>query len=953
MRGIFHLILVSLIVCNLLVSSARADFSLVGEAPDLHPEVATLFEQMWRAFSAKNYFQVLALIQQTQDKAREVGDKTGEAFTLFARSEIASRFKQTEQAKQFDAEARELMRAGGDRAAEARILNSVGAAYRAIGQPQKALELFQQSLKIRQDIGDKSGQAESLLLLGQLYAVTLGQSQAAIGLINQALALSREAGHKGHEATALYRLAQIDSNSGQAVEGMTDEMAAQHFHARAFELCSQALRLWQQTNDRQGQVVALLALGDSVDKDRLKSISYYEQALELVRALRAEQDGAGAKVNIFARYQLQRNEATLTQRIGENYVMLKQNERGLSYLQQALGLAREMSDAWREATLLNTLAVINHYQLNKFDAAYEYYKQSQDAFVLTGDTVSLAGVSANLALLEESTNRLDEAESSWRKAVSAIEAARSLVSTQSADKTANARHDVSYYDQFVKLLLRRGKIEEAFALAERTKGRVLLDLMQNGKVEITTSLTDEERTNEKQLRDRLAQLNVQLVAESTRAFADANRLKEVRSQMADAEADWRTYSAALYATHPDLAAKRNAHTTDLQGVSRWLPADTVLLNYFVLQGINSELMVFAVTVRDGKAVVNHYALGEANDELHELLEDFRTACADPKKNFKSKARELYQKLIQPAKKDLQGKSRVLICPDESLWGVPFGAMMNGEEFFLQQQEIVYSYNATVAEAALKLKASREQIAQPLTLLLLANPDYGGPARLGNSAAHDGQRPITADGRAIEVGAKSMERGVVRGDGAINPLPGTQAEADAIKKILANAAMLTGLNAQEAAIKKDGGKYQILHFATHGLFNDVAPLQSSIVLAQPPAGSTEDGFLTAREIFEQDWKTTDLVVLSACETGRGKDQKGEGILGLTWALFVAGAPSQIVSQWKVSDTASAELMKRFYTHLRKDEGKAASLRAAEMELLAQPEYSHPYYWAPFTLLGDWR
>jgi CHAT domain-containing protein len=128
--------------------------------------------------------------------------------------------------------------------------------------------------------------------------------------------------------------------------------------------------------------------------------------------------------------------------------------------------------------------------------------------------------------------------------------------------------------------------------------------------------------------------------------------------------------------------------------------------------------------------------------------------------------------------------------------------------------------------------------------------------------------------------------------------------------------------------------------------------SAVVLAQPPPGAEEDQFLTAREIFDLKL-AADLVVLSACNTARGEKQAGEGIVGLTWALFVAGAPSEVVSQWAVNDASTAELMKRFYAGLKAGKSKGAALQAAELALLKDGQHAHPYYWAPFILMGDWR
>src|SRR5262249_9039203 len=212
-------------------------------------------------------------------------------------------------------------------------------------------------------------------------------------------------------------------------------------------------------------------------------------------------------------------------------------------------------------------------------------------------------------------------------------------------------------------------------------------------------------------------------------------------------------------------------------------------------------------------------------------------------------------------------------------------------FLIERFELDYAYSATGAQAALHSANERRKragtgISPPearTSLLVLANPTFGDEKRFGDNPQIAGQRPIDALAREIYVpqGAR------------LQPLPGTQREAEALKKEFPGAAIYTREQAQESLAKAQAGKYRYLHFATHGFFNDAAPLLSSIVLAEPTPGSGEDGFLTARELFDLKL-TADLVVLSACNTARGEQRRGEGIVGLTWALFVAGAPAQVLS-----------------------------------------------------------
>ena len=195
--------------------------------------------------------------------------------------------------------------------------------------------------------------------------------------------------------------------------------------------------------------------------------------------------------------------------------------------------------------------------------------------------------------------------------------------------------------------------------------------------------------------------------------------------------------------------------------------------------------------------------------------------------------------------------------------------------------------------------------------------------------------------------------------AIVALPGTQREADALKRLFPSATLLRGKAAQESTAKQVAHQFRYLHFATHGFFNDASPLLSSLVLVAPISpgsslatpnngGNTEDGFLTAREIFDLDL-SAEMVVLSACNTARGVQRTGDGVIGLTWALFVAGCPTQVVSQWSVDDASTATLMTNFYGNLvSKKLGKGAALRQASQALMNDPKHQHPYYWAPFVL-----
>jgi CHAT domain-containing protein len=167
----------------------------------------------------------------------------------------------------------------------------------------------------------------------------------------------------------------------------------------------------------------------------------------------------------------------------------------------------------------------------------------------------------------------------------------------------------------------------------------------------------------------------------------------------------------------------------------------------------------------------------------------------------------------------------------------------------------------------------------------------------------------------------------------------------------------GVEAREERFKQEAGGYRILHMATHGILNDTSPMYSQIVLSPPERDAREDGLLESWEVMGLDLRA-DLVVLSACETARGRFSAGEGVIGLTWALFVAGTPGAVVSQWKVESASTTELMVEFHRLFMSRAARpwaghhaAHALRQSALRLMRNPRHRHPFYWAGFVVVGD--
>jgi len=652
------------------------------------------------------------------------------------------------------------------------------------------------------------------------------------------------------------------------------------------------------------------------------------------------------------------------------YHKTEQLLKALPFYEQALSLYRQVGDKAGEARTLNNIGGV-YQDLNQSQKALRSLEQALSLSRQVGNKPGEATSLGNIGMIEESKSRLPQANQYLRAALTIVEDMREGLGGSSRDKASFLESNIELYQVYINLLLKQNSPVSAFTWAQKTKARALLDLMSSGKVDISHSLSEAEREQERALKGQVAQANQQLLNAAMRPNSDKAQVSALKAKLEESDSELHAFTNSLYARHGELSFKRAARTTNLSEVATFLPADTALLEYVVLETDNADkTILFCVTVEKdksgkAKAVVQAYPINRTVEQIGERVEDFRLACSDPQRDYQEKAVELYKLLVAPAAKQLSGKKRLVVCSDGPLWGTPFQALMmwgkapgkpdNKPQFLIESYEVSYAYSATGAQAALLVgkKAGRKPGG---TLLALANPNFvgwgqGGAGAVSNSAAD--QRPLTLKLR--EMGAGS----IMRGDGSIQPLPGTQIEADAIKSSFPDAAVFTGDKAQEATAKQQAGNYRYLHFATHGLFNEQAPLESGIVLATAPlapiapgANGPEDGLLQARELFDLDLKA-EMVVLSACDSGRGQKQSGEGVVGLSWALFVAGAPAQVLSQWAVDDGSTAQLMKIFYTSLKAGKPKGVALRGASLSLMKDGKHAHPFYWAPFVLIGDWR
>jgi CHAT domain-containing protein/Tfp pilus assembly protein PilF len=836
---------------------------------------------------------------------------------------------------------------GPDHPDTATILDNLALLYEASGAYAKAEPLCQRALAIREKaLGpEHPDTAIALGVLARLYMDT-GANAKAEPLFERALAIHEKALGPEHPdtATSLADLASLYQDTGA-------DAKAEPLFERALAIYEKALGPEHPYTASSLNSLALLyhRRGAYAKAEPMleRALAVYEKTLgpehpstaNVLNSLAAlyQETGAPAKVEPLLQRALEINENTLGPEHPDTATALG----NLAWLYQDTG-------AYAKAeTLLERAVAINEKAKGP--------DHPQTAHWLN-----------NLALLYQATGTYLKAESLYRRAQVSEEnnAVRSLLSGSEARKQAYLRERAASVWVNISFSLAHptaGTAALGLTSVLQYKGRVL-DSISGSVTLLRRSAAPEDQTLFDQLSSIAQEFSTLTFAGPGKRSSEAfrQRLNELAQQQEKLEAELSTRSAVL----------RQAVTPiTLESVRQALPADAVLVEWFRYQPFDPKTKVDAhwgapryvayVLKRSSEPVAIDAG---AAQPIEKLVAEFRTALSDPASTyFKDVAEELSEKLVRPLRPYWADSQRLLLSPDGALNLVPFAALVDEHgEYLAQHFELTYF---TSGRDLLRMGAEPSPRGSSV---ILADPNYGTSA----------SKEVPVDNSLYPTRSGDLDRsGLV-----FAPLPGTATEAKLLQSLLHldEQNLLTGDRATEASLRELHGP-RILHVATHGFFlndHDVAAvlrpggfgrdapplplgenplLRSGLALAGANArhsGVSDDGILTAAEVAQLDLVGTQLVVLSACDTGVGTVQNGEGVYGLRRALVLAGAQSQLVSLWNVADAPTQELMLDYYQRLLKGEGRSAALRASQLVMLANPERQHPYYWAGFIPIGQW-
>ncbi|MEK8016423.1 MAG: CHAT domain-containing protein [Candidatus Parabeggiatoa sp.] len=292
---------------------------------------------------------------------------------------------------------------------------------------------------------------------------------------------------------------------------------------------------------------------------------------------------------------------------------------------------------------------------------------------------------------------------------------------------------------------------------------------------------------------------------------------------------------------------------------------------------------------------------------------------------------------------------MIFSPSGGLAQIPFETLILDNQPLIAKHKISYTQSLSSFAQLKKREAAYQQLKGRQTLLAMGNPRY-----------HDPKSPPTnCDVRPLEVDLDSLSRGnnyknALRNANKWCNLPGTRKELDMLKALYPDSTIYQQAQASEAHLQRLNqanilSRYRYLHFATHGFLHPQTSALSALVLDQLNSTDEHDGYLTAVEWIGYQLKS-DLMVLSACQTGLGKNVSGEGIMGLPYALYIAGNKNTLMTLWKVDDAITAEFMRRFFTKVNNGLSHIQALIDTKREFRQEKQYQNPRYWAAFVLYG---
>ena len=877
----------------------------------------------------KNLAPLTKALRQSPDPSKqpqELRQQAQELLTLSERQNESNHALALQTAQQ----ALALWQALDDKAGIARTYARIGQYYMAQSSLPEATQNYELALQLWRDLNNSSEQAEALIMLG-FIEVRKGEWQSCISFLTQAQSLIDEKSEPRKMGQIAGGLAYTFNESGLPENGLIQYQ--------------RALDYYRQTPDTRDDTTMIGALGTT----HYLLGNYPEALTHLQQALASVAPGS-------------LDAAFYHQDLGKVYRSMGEYVIALQHLQPALAIYTRTVNPKEAAQVLGLMGQI-YEQQGQLERARQGYREALATFGKLSDRVNQAVVYYALGRLELKDGNYDAAEDYLSQSIEATENMRRISTTR--DLTAAFSASVyERYETYIECLMRKHQMDSArsldvraFKISELARARSLAELLRTTGTNLFPGLDAQLAEQEKSLRQSLR------VKEDYKVtlLGTAYRMEELTAlevELARLEGEYKQVTETIRARYPSYAQISQPSAWDLQQIQDQVIADdqTILLEYILGADKSYVWSVTRNSIKSHELPTQAHII-EAAQRVYKLLAT--PPGTDNAKELATATQELSRIVLSPVAADLNG-SRVIVVADGVLNYIPFQVLPAPSA---NSEPLVASYEIINAPSASILGELRQEAAwhQPTKVLAA----FGDPVFASNYTQRKDKagseqlaavqelenEPLRHALRDLELNGDSFDPSVIK------PLFYAKRELANLRDVAARGETFVAADfaaTREQLLSTDLTPYAILHFATHGLLDPKRPENSGLLLSTVNRdGQAQNGFVGLQDIYGLR-APVDLVVLSACQTALGKDVRGEGLLGLTRGFMYAGASSVVASLWKVDDEATAELMKQFYTNmLQKGMTPAAALRVAQNSIRQQPEWRSPYYWAAFTLQGEYH
>jgi CHAT domain-containing protein/predicted negative regulator of RcsB-dependent stress response len=929
---------------------------LTRNVPDQHLEVDILNQISNAYLEMANFKKALPYCQQAQEISGQIGYQRGAAEALNYLGWVNSISGDVLRAEESFNQALAIWQQVNYAEGLSDTLLNLGYLHVNLGNMQLALDFYKRALAVSQAIPNHQKQALALTAMGGAY-VLQGEKQKALNLHNEALTLFRTMGNRNGEAATLNGIGYLYDDLGEK--------------NKALESYVLALQLYRSINNQNHAAITLgyigrvhFALGDPE-----KALTFYNQKLATSRAL-----------------QDRRMESYTLKDIGNVLSSTPEKDKALDYYKQALALSQEVKDRRGGAYIINSIGSLYELLGNK-SQALDYYQQALPLMQAVADRRGEVLTLFNIARAERELGHLADARAQIEKSLDLIEYLRT--------KVANPALRISYletvyqhYEFYIDLLMEMHRQESAagydiLALEtnEHARARTLLENLIEARTDIRQGIEPELLAEENRLRQQLNQKAEQQTRLLSGPFTP-EQAAAIKKEVEVLLAQYGEVESRVRDKSPRYAALTQPRQLRLADIQKELDSETLLLEYSLGSKRSYGWAVTATSVTSfelpGRAEID-----AAARELYRLLAagnarkkdeseaEQKTRLAQSVAAYPAAAARLSGILLHPIGPLLERK-RLVVVADGMLQYIPFTALPEPGQATTDPaawQPLVVNHEVITLPSLSTLAVLRQEVrGRPQAkkaVAVLADPVFERDDPRVRFTRHKGVTSLPASAEQsneVRLRQRQLERAAREVGSDDEPvtfqrLPFTLQEAEAICTIVPEAETLraVGFDANlRTALDPALRQYRIIHFATHGLLNNSYPELSGIVLSLVDrSGRPQDGFLRLNEIYNLDLPA-ELVVLSACQTGLGKEASGEGLIGLTRGFMYAGVARVVASLWRINDRAAAELMRYFYEamflqHLP----PAAALRAAQIKMWQTREWRFPHYWAAFVLEGEWN